>query len=327
MRLMIMGCAALAAFTSAGCETLAKPHNDVMVFGTTTKVAIDVSAAAQSGGVPEVTVGYKRNEGVWMPLKANATGGVDDQRLALAPWKTLHSDCVKMLREEFNDRNKIEVQNNAAKPEFDVAQAKQRCAAMVLPAVRYQAESIEVDSEKGGIKRKEVDTYSVFASFGGRGGGQTSNGNEVGAAGQLAQFFATGIAAQRLGENPYVIAALNAEGEKSVAGIAAAEAVGEGAEGVSTSLEQVRPALEAKAAALSTLRTEWTDCPDPATQNEAFVAAISQAKDASPSAFWPIVGSSSSKDQAIDLFERMTSYNITAFTQAIASDAVTDSCK
>jgi hypothetical protein len=50
------------------------------------------------------------------------------------------------------------------------------------------------------------DAYSVFASFGADVAGG-SDGNSVG----LAQFFATGIAAQRLGQNPAVAKALSVQ--------------------------------------------------------------------------------------------------------------------
>src|SRR5437899_4879752 len=60
---------AACAFAAAGCTTLR--HNDVLIFGTDTKLAVDVSAAPTSGGAPEITIGYKRQEAVWMPLVVN----------------------------------------------------------------------------------------------------------------------------------------------------------------------------------------------------------------------------------------------------------------
>lgn len=47
-------------------------HSNTLVFGTTTKVAIDV--AQEPTGALGVTIGYKRHEAVWMPLIANKEG-------------------------------------------------------------------------------------------------------------------------------------------------------------------------------------------------------------------------------------------------------------
>ena len=47
------------------------PHNDVLIFGTETTLALDVGTNTTTGGTPSVTVGYKREEAVWMPLMAN----------------------------------------------------------------------------------------------------------------------------------------------------------------------------------------------------------------------------------------------------------------
>lgn len=56
-------------FFFSGC---ALPHSDVMLFGTDSQVALDVSANPEQGNTPHVTIGYKRREFVWMPLLANA---------------------------------------------------------------------------------------------------------------------------------------------------------------------------------------------------------------------------------------------------------------
>lgn len=60
--------AAVAAI--AACSTTPK-HTNTLIFGTNTKFALDVSA--DTTGIPSVTVGYKRQEAVWMPLVANKT--------------------------------------------------------------------------------------------------------------------------------------------------------------------------------------------------------------------------------------------------------------
>ena len=48
-------------------------HSNTLVFGTNTKIALDVSA--DPTGKPNVTLGYKRQEAVWMPLRVNKKNG------------------------------------------------------------------------------------------------------------------------------------------------------------------------------------------------------------------------------------------------------------
>lgn len=158
-------------------------HNDVLIFGTDTKVALDVSASATTGGTPEVTIGYKRQEAVWMPLIVNGAG-IDPA--------TLHPVC----------------------------QDQQGNAAICVPdinALKYVGQAETPTGQSSGR-----DAYSVFASFGAdiKGSGASPPTAGVG----LAQFFATGIAAQRLASNSQVanVLALHPEGT----GTAIAEAGG-----------------------------------------------------------------------------------------------------
>jgi len=54
-------------FLGLGCAT--PKHTNTLIFGTNTKFALDVSV--DPTGSPSVTVGYRRQEMVWMPLLAN----------------------------------------------------------------------------------------------------------------------------------------------------------------------------------------------------------------------------------------------------------------
>lgn len=120
-------------------------HTNTLIFATSTKFALDVSATPTSGS-PEITVGYKRLEGVWMPLLANQkTGEV-----------TIPAKCINDCKFKGTENEKI-----------------------------------------------KEDTYSVLASFGadfssGSDVSHDAKGAKVQASGGLAQFFATGIAAQNL---------------------------------------------------------------------------------------------------------------------------------
>ncbi|MCG7985336.1 MAG: hypothetical protein JAY90_21650 [Candidatus Thiodiazotropha lotti] len=143
-----------------GCAAI--PHNDVLVFATQTTLGVDVSASA-TGQSPKLSIGYKRDEGVWMPLLVNG-----------------------------RHTNKHNITFNCQKNDKGI----EECDPSIAGELKYVGKSKGIDAEKGG-KNEESDTYSVFASF----GGQTSGGTGSAKLG-VAQFFATGIAAQRLGANP-----------------------------------------------------------------------------------------------------------------------------
>ena len=64
---MLIGFFAICAL--AGCS--APKHTNTLIFGTDTKVALDVSQ--DPTGALGITLGYKRKEAVWMPLLANET--------------------------------------------------------------------------------------------------------------------------------------------------------------------------------------------------------------------------------------------------------------
>ena len=132
----------LFALTLTACSSTPE-HTNTLMFGTTTKFALDVSVSPLNGS-PDLTVGYKRNEGVWMPLLANQTT------------------------------------NNSKQP-----------------GTCTEANCKFTGTDNQGVK---TDTYSVLASFGATfGGGSEAGANaRVNAKGGLAQFFATGIAAQNL---------------------------------------------------------------------------------------------------------------------------------
>lgn len=151
----------------SGCVGSVK-HNDVLIFGTDTKLALDVSANPAGGGTPEITIGYKRQEAVWMPLVVNGAG-VTDKICAAA--------------------------NGGEKP--------------CVGTLKYQGQAETGVEGKGG-----TDAYSVFASFGADIKGAAKAGGPEAAVG-LAQFFATGIAAQRLAQNKQVVSALSLQGDQA----------------------------------------------------------------------------------------------------------------
>ena len=161
------------AILAAGC--VQQPHNNVLLFGTDTKVALDVSSSATSGGAPQITLGYRRAEAVWMPLVVNdytCTGTQSGQCTAQTAYETTSSAGVVTNRK---------------------------------PAEYTGSTTTTTTSADGKTNKvvEERDAYSVFASFGAKFAGEaTPTGSE--ASGGLAQFFATGVAAQRLAQAPSV---------------------------------------------------------------------------------------------------------------------------
>jgi hypothetical protein len=131
----------------SGCVQATR-HSNTMIFGTNTQLGIRAGASAAS--VPEVNIGYARQEAVVMPLVAN---GQDDGRV--------QKPCDPSQPVEVNGGDGFAVH----------------------PCLLV------------GINDKAQDSYSVLASFGSKfGAGADATGAK--AEGGIAQYFATGIAAQ-----------------------------------------------------------------------------------------------------------------------------------
>lgn len=161
---------ALAATVALSVGACAVPHNNVLVFGTDTNYGIGISAAPDPAAPASITIGYKRKEAVWMPLIVNrqaCTDTVDNDG-------TTSKTCTNATAVDADDSSDPKVDTSA----------------------KYVGKAGGVDKSRGGSSYEE-DTYSVFASFGG-----SAKASGDGGAVAVAQFFATGIAAQRLGANP-----------------------------------------------------------------------------------------------------------------------------
>lgn len=262
-----IGLLAVVALTS-GCALNRdkNPHNDVLVFATHTKFGVDISAPLNSATLPAINVGYNRAEAVWMPLRPNGPN---------KDWILSERATAQVVAE----LNKCKTDLQTAVP--DVDERNKICMATVLPQAKYVSMSSGIDSGKGGANL-EIDTYSVFASFGARGGVSGS-----GAQGGLAQVFATGIAAQRLAANPQVGAALNAAAPQAVIAQARAN-------------EAAANAIAAQAPLRETFGGAWS-CGDPATDAVKFKAIMGHADAALPDPAWAgYIGLSSTKQEAID---------------------------
>ncbi|KQZ61445.1 hypothetical protein ASD67_19680 [Sphingopyxis sp. Root1497] len=231
------------------------PHNDVLVFATQTKFGIDISAPLNSATLPQINVGYNRSEAVWMPLRPNGTKGgsqTDAEQDLLAKLNACDQRMLSII-----DDNK----NRQA-----------FCLSATLPAGKYVSMASGVQTDVGGTEL-EIDTYSVFASFGARGGVSGSQAN-----GGLAQIFATGIAAQRLASNPQVGQALNTQAPAAVKASADADRAAETTEQMRLAQAFVAPQLSREAELMAQIDTVWT-CGDPATDKLKYTNIISAVTD------------------------------------------------
>lgn len=138
---------AMAVLT--GCVQATR-HSNTMIFGTNTHFGIRAGTTPTS--VPEVNIGYSRQEAVVMPLVANVADDGHTQK-----------PCDLTTQVEVVGR-----QGFAVHP----------CA---LVAIKGEAQ----------------DSYSVLASFGAKFAGSAKTSESTGSGG-LAQYFATGMAAQML---------------------------------------------------------------------------------------------------------------------------------
>ena len=214
------------------------PHNDTLLFGTDTKIALDVSMPPETAGTPQVTVGYKRREFVWMPLLANANSSklVDYFGRSSSELITREGATIKAPIQ-----NGITLRAGAfsSVPSGTVVQFDKNTFVTFTQGTTVRlsgSDDLTVDSSneenlppgskvsvaegsltegKGGslidlaaakfvgtgpVKGggTEMDTYSVIASIGASISGDAQGGG-TGLVG-IAQYIATGIAARRLAE-------------------------------------------------------------------------------------------------------------------------------
>ncbi|OLF54411.1 hypothetical protein [Pseudomonas chlororaphis] len=161
----------------AGCSGLG---SNTLVFGTDTKVALDVSG--DPAGQPSFTLGYKRRETIWLPLSSgnwgspthlcimDSSGKLLCESVAKEPTRGSHV-CVEM-----QDASKANAYTSGNQPLLCDSSANVR-------GHLYQGTSAD---------NAQTDAYSVMASF----GLDTYGGDRTGA--KVAQFIATGIAARNL---------------------------------------------------------------------------------------------------------------------------------
>ncbi len=142
---------------AGGCAQMTR-HSNMVLFGTNSSIGVRVGASASS--VPEIQIGYARQEAVAMPLVANV-------------------------------RHKDDGGTSG-----DLLQPCDLTSSVQVQASKYAVHPCSLVAVNGSA----LDSYSVLASFGAKLKGSASTGDAEAGVG-LAQYFATGMAAQMLALN------------------------------------------------------------------------------------------------------------------------------
>lgn len=156
-----------SSFLASGCTQTVR-HTNTLLFATNSQIALSVGTNATAQ--PDVTFGYKRQEAVVMPLVANMASGAGNAD-ELIP-------CGSSGGTQVSEHEIKETENST--PPGNAKTFAEKCF-------------IVGENTKSGSR----DSYSVLASFGAKFGGRTSGTTPEASVG-IAQYFATGVAAQLL---------------------------------------------------------------------------------------------------------------------------------
>ncbi len=167
-----------ATLVLGGCVQATR-HSNTMIFGTNTTVGFKVGQNVNQ--VPEIMLAYDRQEAVIMPLLANVRerGGTGN---LLTPCEPSASSSVTTAQ---------------GNPSTVVSQSTNQVGVTSTNGDGvgiHPCSFVGYRMEDGNLFIQ--DSYSVLASFGADFGGKVGTGTEATAG--LAQYFATGIAAQLL---------------------------------------------------------------------------------------------------------------------------------
>jgi hypothetical protein len=178
LRQRYVGLLACAALPLVGGCVQATRHSNTMVFGTTTTVGVKVGRDVNQ--MPNVLIAYDRQEAVIMPLLAN-TGEKPGSQNMLSP-------CAPAT----------EITTTGGKPPTTMTQKMNDEISFGTDGKATVHPCKFVGLRSGPDNFLIQDSYSVLASFGAKLKGNATDGT---AAAGLAQYFATGAAAQTLALN------------------------------------------------------------------------------------------------------------------------------
>jgi hypothetical protein len=198
-----------------------------MVFGTQTTVGVDISTSPEQANSPNFVIGYKRKELVWMPLFLN---GIDSHLLKYKQqgfYVSGHGSSIQIpagspdvtlsesMMSELPKGTKIQLDSTTellftegstiatSKNSGDIVlKANQKITipanSIIQDSIGVSYQGIDLHNAKYMSKSRDAesqksDTYSVLATFG---SDIKASKNQAGVG--IAQYFATGIAAQNL---------------------------------------------------------------------------------------------------------------------------------
>lgn len=172
-----------ACSLALGACTQMTRHSNTMLFGTQTKLGVDLGVDATN--LPNLSIGYRRQEAVVMPLVANVQGtskGGDLEPCEMTPGFDSEG-VVPPPPQSATQPTAVARDGTGAPPGVVDTKALHPC---LLVARRFGKQGLELE-----------DSYSVLASFGAEFEGG-NKGQDIDAQAGLAQYFATGAAAQLL---------------------------------------------------------------------------------------------------------------------------------
>lgn len=155
-----------------GCATAG---NEVLVFGTETKVGISISG--DPTGSPDFTLGYRRREAVWLPVSVGGGGVPTDLCRKAEAEQSLQCSAAEPAKG--SHVYVVVAKDGNAKAGSETLLCED---AATVRRLLY----VGSDSSSGGGR----DAYSVIANFGLQAG--TKGGTEI------SQYIATGMAARTL---------------------------------------------------------------------------------------------------------------------------------
>ncbi len=232
-------------FVAIGLFGCAPQHKDAIMFGTNTQAGLKIGVDERQ--VPTLILGYNRQEAALIPLFVYAQGLFKDAHrnldstnyLELARGrfekaeseadiekrKSLFAEGINLVKMAYDSASQ-ESYNEGETPKVSPGIQKlyklaQKANIADLTTCRLLAEA-EIQRPSTAVRylkeykyvadcdgQKYCDAYSVLGTFTGsaKGTARTTNSNTVEASGSIAQYFATGLAAQNLSRTPAAVSA------------------------------------------------------------------------------------------------------------------------
>lgn len=276
LRQRYVGLLACAVLPLLGGCVQATRHSNTMVFGTNTSLAAKIGTGVNQ--VPELSVGYSRQEAVIMPLLANTADA--DGKLVPCGTKEVDGEIVTSTITD-------------------------------SPGVPHPCKFVATKTDSNGIISQ--DSYSVLASFGAnvkaRAPGPNSTNSDIGIG--LAQYFATGVAAQLLAANggAAVVSVSEAAKESAISTKTGAATAAVTGTNLAASL------IEDEATLQEQINGPWA-CGNPATDRANFSKIVAHAGQNLPDGSWVLVAPATTITQARTIINGLSITEIEQFVKS-----------